>query len=192
MLILLVSLKQTQWKTKTVVALQWLEGMTGTKIERGEKAQADLENLSKHSQNSFIIVRVHEGFPCLLYSRQPALLSLSIFLTLSFALSLSPALLLYLCHLFITLKLSLSGLLRRFFVSPFSSLFLPQSLFLYFFSLSGSLSFPTSLSLSFLSLCLSLSHSVPFRTVAVCGQWGEVLIWPCAGAPTVLYSTQLM
>lgn len=90
-------------KTKNVVALQGWEGRTGGEIEGvgwREKSPAALENLSKNLQSSFIIVGVHEGFPvfCAAANHQPG--SLCIFLTLSSALPISAALLLYLCHLF--------------------------------------------------------------------------------------------
>lgn len=103
MIILLMSLNQTQWKTKSIVALQWLEHMTGTKIEGGHEARAVLENLSKHSQKSFIIVSVHEGFPCLLYSRQPAPSPLSLHLLYSLLCSLSVLPFFCICAIFSSL-----------------------------------------------------------------------------------------
>lgn len=67
------------WKKTKVVfnSAVTVGGMTETKLQWREEAHAVLANLSKQSHNSFITVRVHKGFPCLLYSRQLALLSLS-------------------------------------------------------------------------------------------------------------------
>lgn len=150
--------------------------MTGTKIERGEKAQADLENLSQHSQNSFIIVRVHEGFPCLLYRRQPAPLSLH--LPHSVLCSLSQS-----CTPSVSVPSIYHSEALSVWTSPsllcvaFSSLFLPQPLFLYFFSLSGSLPVPTSLSLL---LSFFLSFFV-FVALSLCTFQDSGSVWAVGG-----------
>lgn len=92
-------LNQTQWKTIKCCSFAVIGGDDRTNIERGHKAQEVLENSSKHLQNSFIIVGLHEGFPCLLYRCQPApafpLFPLPL-LHHSLSLSPSPSLLLYL------------------------------------------------------------------------------------------------